>query len=304
MKIGNLLCLIEVSKTQSLNKASERMFITQPALSNIIKNMEDEIEAPILERASKGVQFTAAGNVLLEYAQKTLENYEMMRLKIKDLQDEFYNIEGKVHFYWTAAFAQKKLQEHIYQFSVKHPNIQIKTSIAEVDEIYSSLGTNDDAVALLCFPYNPFLGNKKIDGKWLPPNGYGLKVKAEGKCVALVSEKSRFAKHKKIKLKVLLEEPLIVLSQSGDLSSLPIYSDLLTRGFDIKTQLVTYDYDTWLKAIGENRGVGIATNLSISNNQLKVIELDECIEFCVCLCYSENSSPAVKMFLNYIDKIF
>ena len=108
------------------------------------------------------------------------------------------------------------------------------------------------------------------------------------------------------KLKILLQEPLIVLSQSGDLSNLPLYSGLLERGFDVKTQLVTYDYNTWLKAIEENRGVGIATNLGIAgiSHQLKVIELDECIEFCVGLCYPENPSPVIKMFLNYMDKLF
>ena len=306
MKIRNLLSLIEISKTQSLNKASVRLFITQPALSNIIKSMEEEIEAPILERTSKGVQLTEAGNILLEYAQTTLENYERMRVKIKDMQDEFYNIEGKIHFYWTAAFAQKELKDRLYYFSHKHPNVQIKTSMAEVDEIYSAMGDKDEAVALLHFPYDPLLGSKKINDKWNPPEGYQLKIKAEGKYAALVSEKSRLAKHKKIKLKTLLQEPLIVLSQSGDLNSLPFYSGLLERGFDIKAQLVTYDYDTWMKAIGENRGIGIATNLGIPglSNNVKVVELDENLDFCVCMCYPEKPSPVVKMFSNYMDKLF
>ena len=66
------------------------------------------------------------------------------------------------------------------------------------------------------------------------------------------------------------------------------------------------DYDTWMKAIGENRGIGIATNLGIPglSNNVKVVELDENLDFCVCMCYPEKPSPVVKMFSNYMDKLF
>ena len=78
---------------------------------------------------------------------------------------------------------------------------------------------------------------------------------------------------------LLLQEPLIVLSQSGDLSSLPLYSGLLDLGVDIKTQLVTYDYNTWLKAIEEkNRIISDVKSENVNLEKKLTIEEHEELE--------------------------
>ena len=52
----------------SLGRAAEVLHVTQPALSRIIKRLEDEVGAPLFERHSKGMQLTAIGQALLPHA--------------------------------------------------------------------------------------------------------------------------------------------------------------------------------------------------------------------------------------------
>ena len=52
----------------SLGRAAEVLHVTQPALSRIIKRLEDEVGAPLFERHSKGMQLTVIGQALLPHA--------------------------------------------------------------------------------------------------------------------------------------------------------------------------------------------------------------------------------------------
>lgn len=52
----------------SLGRAAEVLHVTQPALSRIIKRLEDEVGAPLFERHSKGMQLTTIGQALLPHA--------------------------------------------------------------------------------------------------------------------------------------------------------------------------------------------------------------------------------------------
>ena len=52
----------------SLGRAAEVLHVTQPALSRIVKRLEDEVGAPLFERHSKGMQLTAIGQALLPHA--------------------------------------------------------------------------------------------------------------------------------------------------------------------------------------------------------------------------------------------
>jgi len=68
-----LKCFLEVTRTGNFTTASENLFITQPALSRIIKSLEDEIGAPLFIRTRKKLILTDAGRILKKHALK-IEN--------------------------------------------------------------------------------------------------------------------------------------------------------------------------------------------------------------------------------------
>lgn len=75
MKIEHLKYLIVLEQTNSLNKAADKLFISQPNLSNAINSLENELGYKILKRSNRGIEFTPTGEKLLTYAHNILSEY-------------------------------------------------------------------------------------------------------------------------------------------------------------------------------------------------------------------------------------
>ena len=70
MQLQQLEYFVKVAELGSLNKAAEVFYVTQPALSKAIQNLEQEIGAEVLRRTNKGVSMTEDGKKLYEYADR------------------------------------------------------------------------------------------------------------------------------------------------------------------------------------------------------------------------------------------
>ena len=76
MKISQLRQIVEVLSCGSINKASEKLYISQSGLSAAIQAAEKELGQPVLKRSHSGITPTAFGLQFLEAAQKILEIYD------------------------------------------------------------------------------------------------------------------------------------------------------------------------------------------------------------------------------------
>ena len=76
LKFQHLLLLVYLDETGSLTKASERLHITQPALSRWLNELEEDCGIQLFERTGKGMKATSAGLIFVEYAQRILKNLE------------------------------------------------------------------------------------------------------------------------------------------------------------------------------------------------------------------------------------
>ncbi|MDO5667351.1 MAG: LysR substrate-binding domain-containing protein [Alcaligenaceae bacterium] len=76
LKFQHLQLLVYLDETGSLTKASERLHITQPALSRWLSEIEAESGTVLFERTGKGMKATPAGMIFIEYAHRILKNLE------------------------------------------------------------------------------------------------------------------------------------------------------------------------------------------------------------------------------------
>ena len=79
MKLQNIQYLLEIEKAGSINKASKNLFISQPRLSSIIKEMEDEIGIPLFIRSKTGVAVTPQGHEFLLQAKSILSDLDTLK---------------------------------------------------------------------------------------------------------------------------------------------------------------------------------------------------------------------------------
>lgn len=68
----HLKAFVAVAEELNFHRAAERLHIVQPALSRLIKNLEEEVDVSLLERSTRHVRLTEAGKVFLDDARATL----------------------------------------------------------------------------------------------------------------------------------------------------------------------------------------------------------------------------------------
>ncbi len=72
MKLEQIERVVEIAKTQSISKAAENLFISQPQLSLSIKNLENEIGCQLFKRNNRGVEITPFGREYAKFAETVL----------------------------------------------------------------------------------------------------------------------------------------------------------------------------------------------------------------------------------------
>jgi len=87
MDINQLEVLTAVAREKSFSRAAETLHRTQPAVSQAIRRLESEIGAPLFDRSSRDGTLTAAGHVLLDFAQQMLTLRHNAHAAVKELKD-------------------------------------------------------------------------------------------------------------------------------------------------------------------------------------------------------------------------
>lgn len=85
MDIKALRYFIEVVNQQSFTRASEKLFVTQPTISKMIRNLEQEVDQPLLHRDGRRLWLTDAGQVVYQRAGEILAQFNQLNAELLDL---------------------------------------------------------------------------------------------------------------------------------------------------------------------------------------------------------------------------
>ena len=84
MKIEQLEQLIRISELGSINEAAKELYISRSSLSNSMKNLEEELGAPIFERYPKGIRMTDYGTLVLKQAKDICARVGFLRSALQE----------------------------------------------------------------------------------------------------------------------------------------------------------------------------------------------------------------------------
>ncbi|CUJ97075.1 Hca operon transcriptional activator [Ruegeria denitrificans] len=76
IKFRHIQSFVEIAREKSLKRAAEKLFLTQPAISKTLKELEEIVEAPLMTRSRSGVALTEEGQVFLHFAQMSLASLQ------------------------------------------------------------------------------------------------------------------------------------------------------------------------------------------------------------------------------------
>src|SRR5436305_12447956 len=87
LRLKDLHTLQTVAEIGSMAKASERLALSQPAISKAISDMEHTLGAPMLDRSARGVELTEYGHVLVERSRTIFDEVQQGIKEIEHLAD-------------------------------------------------------------------------------------------------------------------------------------------------------------------------------------------------------------------------
>lgn len=127
MNLLHLKYAVEVSKTKSISKAAENLFMGQPNLSRAIRELEESLDIVIFERSTKGISVTEAGEEFLQYARRILsqvDEVEALYREGRNQKQRFSVCVPRASYISTAfsAFAEHINRNHPAEIFYKETN--------------------------------------------------------------------------------------------------------------------------------------------------------------------------------------
>ena len=120
------------AESLSFTKAAERLFITQPAVTKNIKELENQMGIKLFERNKNGISLTQAGGILFKYTEKILEMNKKLDYEISFLRETF---SGNLKLGASTTIGQYVLPTILARFNRQYPDIKLSLLNKNTSEI-------------------------------------------------------------------------------------------------------------------------------------------------------------------------
>lgn len=204
MTLQQLKYVIEVAKAKSISEAAKKLFISQPSLTNAIKELEKEMNITIFLRTNKGILISKEGEIFLGYARQVLEQAYLLEEKYlkQDKRKQQFCVSTQHYSFAVNAFVDiiKEYGHDEYDFSFRET--QTYEIIEDVTRMKSEIGV---------LYINDF--NKLVIQKILKEHNLIFHSLIVVKPHIFISSKNPLAKKKKVTMEELRLYPYLSFEQ-------------------------------------------------------------------------------------------
>lgn len=145
MTLQQLKYAVTIAECKSMNQAATELFMTQPALSNMMKELEKEIHLEIFTRTNRGIVLTPEGEEFLGYARQILEHYQLieekylekgMRKKKFAVSMQHYTFAVEAFMHLTTSFGFDEYEFAIHETKTSEVIEHVQKNRSELGVIY------------------------------------------------------------------------------------------------------------------------------------------------------------------------
>jgi DNA-binding transcriptional LysR family regulator len=199
-----------VAHNLSFTAASKELFISQPAISKHIQEIENEFHTQLFNRMGNRITLTPAGELLLKHSEKIVMDYAKMNFDMNALRQKF---SGELRIGASTTIAQYVLPEILAAFIKRYPQIEVITVSGNSHDVEAELISGKIDIGM-------------VEGIIRQPQiKYSAFMKDE--LVAIVNSENPLAERSKVSIEELRSIPL-VLRERGS-GSLDIIEDFFKR---------------------------------------------------------------------------
>ena len=247
MELRHLRYFVAVAETQNVSRAASKLHISQPAVSRQVRDLEDEVGLPLLNRVGKSVRLTDAGRVFLNEARGILKRTDQAVLKARVVGGKR---ESELHVGDFPLVAARIMPQLLRNYQQTMPGVQVKLHDWPVEKEIAAVRDGQLQLAIII---PPLTGNARRELCF--QELVTIRV-----CLA-VSCNHPFAQRKAVSLTEAAREPFIGLLHE-EYPQHRVYVNAIFARVKHKPRFVG-EHDGWAElfsAVDAGTGVAIASN--------------------------------------------
>jgi len=194
MELRHLRYFVTLAECLNFTRAAERVHVTQSTLSHQIRQLEDELDQTLFERAGRKVVLTEAGERFLDYASQALAAVDQ---GIGALKETAADLAGEVRVGATHTFNLGFIPECVATFLTRHPTARVIVEELAADGVCAKVKAGELDLGIAYRPSTP-------DDLLFEPL-YNEEM------VLVVAEGHLLAQRKRVRLVELHRQPLVLL---------------------------------------------------------------------------------------------
>jgi LysR family cyn operon transcriptional activator len=141
MLLRHIRYFLAVAEHRNFTRAAEVLHVSQPTLSQQIRQLEDTLRVQLLDRSGRTIQLTDAGAAYVRYAQRALQDLEAGKRAIHDVQELS---RGSLRIAMTPTFTAYLIGPLLEKYNRRYPNITL--NILEMPQERMETLLNEDAL--------------------------------------------------------------------------------------------------------------------------------------------------------------
>ena len=149
MNTTNLATFVAVMQTGSISSAAEKLYITQPAVSKRIKNLEDEFGTALFDTFGRSIIPTAAAYDLLPFVRRWLDDYEACKASLQHAKEV---ASGRLVIGTSHHIGLHHLAHVLKRFIQTYPAVQLEVRFVDSEEAHKAVLEGEISLAFLTLP--------------------------------------------------------------------------------------------------------------------------------------------------------
>lgn len=266
MRIQQLEYLEMIVKTGSINEAAKLLFLTQPSLSNAIKELENEIGVQILLRSKLGVSLTDEGREFMLYASQILDQVRLLeeRYQQKTSRKSALSVSAQHYAFVVHAFVEliRSVDTAEYQFTLRE---------TETQNILEDLATFKSELGIIYL--NSF--NRQVLERLFKDKNLVFTPLFDAKPHVFVSSQNPLTNKAKVTLEDLVDFPYLSYEQGEENSF--YFSEEILSTLDHKKSIKVSDRATIFNLMVGLNGYTISSGIissELNDDKIVAIPLD------------------------------
>ena len=211
MELRHLRYFIAVAEAENVSRAALKLHVSQPALSRQVRDLEEELGFPLLERSAKSVRLTEAGRAFLPEAHAVLRRAEDAVKAARAVATGG----GELHVGYAGSPTVRILPATLRAFQSELPGVRVRLHDLSTEEMLSGLRDGTLQIALIVCSTPALLRGLRFE-----------ELVRIAMCVA-VAPRHPLARRRSLTLAEVARQPLIALTRAD----YPDYHELLAALF-------------------------------------------------------------------------